>query len=121
MVGATREVTWLGDIDPHWNTVKLDIQVLDHAAGGVIDPSEYFGPVDAKLFGTIPLGSLIPIDPATLVANASNNAPEIRGRRNEIRDRRNNHQTPGSATRSRRKLSITLLAGVGAELLRSPD
>ncbi len=51
----------------------------DHAAGGVIDPSEYFGPVDAKLFGTVPLAGLIPIDPATLVANADNNAPEIRG------------------------------------------
>ncbi|MCW2493122.1 MAG: hypothetical protein JWN47_2486, partial [Frankiales bacterium] len=52
----------------------------DHAAAGVIDPSEYFGAVDAKLFGTIPLGQLIPIDPSTLLANATNNAPEIRGR-----------------------------------------
>ena len=50
----------------------------DHAAQGVIAPSEYFGPMDAKLFGTIPLGDLIPIDPSTLVADATHNSPEIR-------------------------------------------
>jgi hypothetical protein len=50
----------------------------DHAAQGVISPSEYFGPMDAKLFGTIPLGDLIPIDPSTLVADATNNSPEVR-------------------------------------------
>ena len=49
-----------------------------NAAAGTIKPSDYFGAVDAKLFGTIPLGGLIPIDPNTLVANAAMNAPEIR-------------------------------------------
>jgi hypothetical protein len=49
-----------------------------NAAEGTIKPSDYFGPVDAQLFGTIPLGSLIPIDPSTLVANAAQNAPEVR-------------------------------------------
>ena len=48
------------------------------ASAGTIKPSDYFGAVDAKLFGTIPLSGLIPIDPNTLVANAANNAPEIR-------------------------------------------
>jgi hypothetical protein len=49
-----------------------------NAAEGTIKPDDYFGPVDAKLFGTVPLGKLIPIDPSTLVANAAQNAPEIR-------------------------------------------
>jgi hypothetical protein len=50
------------------------------AAEGNINPAKYFGAVDAKLFGTIPLGSLIPVDPKTLLANATLNAPEIRNR-----------------------------------------
>jgi len=48
----------------------------DDAAAGKINPSEYFGDPDAKLFGTIDLGSLIPVD--QLVADAAENAPEIR-------------------------------------------
>jgi hypothetical protein len=48
------------------------------AAEGVIAPSEYFGPTDAKLFGTVPLGDLIPIDALTKRASAAQNAPEIR-------------------------------------------
>ncbi len=50
----------------------------DNAAAGTIKPGDYFGAVDAKLFGTVPLSGLIPIDPTTLVANAAQNAPEIR-------------------------------------------
>jgi hypothetical protein len=48
------------------------------AAEGAIDPSAYFGPPDAKLFGTVPLGDLIPIDQLTKRASAAQNAPEIR-------------------------------------------
>ena len=47
------------------------------AAAGAIAPSEFFGPSDAKLFGTIPLGDLIPIDALTKRAGAAQNAPEI--------------------------------------------
>lgn len=48
------------------------------AAAGRIKPSDFFGAVDARLFGTIPLGNLIPVDPATLTADATINAPTIR-------------------------------------------
>lgn len=48
------------------------------AAQGNIDPGKYFGASTAKLFGTIPLGSLIPVDPQTLLASAAQNAPTIR-------------------------------------------
>jgi hypothetical protein len=48
------------------------------AAKGLIDPAAFFGDVDAKLFGTVPLKDLIPIDPGTLRALAKTNAPEIR-------------------------------------------
>lgn len=48
------------------------------AAEGAIAPSAYFGPADAKLFGTVPLGDLIPIDAFTKRAGAAQNAPEIR-------------------------------------------
>jgi hypothetical protein len=48
------------------------------AAEGTIDPAAYFGDVQAKLFGTIDLGSLIPVDAITGRANAAQNAPEIR-------------------------------------------
>jgi hypothetical protein len=50
------------------------------AAAGLIDPAAFFGnvQVEAKLFGTIPLGNLIPIDKITKKAAASKNAPEIR-------------------------------------------
>jgi len=48
------------------------------AASGVIDPSAYFGDPDAKLFGTIDLGQLIPLPSGQNVADASSNAPEIR-------------------------------------------
>jgi hypothetical protein len=50
----------------------------DQAAAGQIKPSDYFGAVDAKLFGTIPLGNLIPLDPGQLTANAAQNAPTIK-------------------------------------------
>lgn len=48
------------------------------AAEGTIDPAAYFGDVDAKLFGTIDLGDLIPIDKITKRADAGQNAPEIK-------------------------------------------
>lgn len=48
------------------------------AAAGVIDPAAYFGDIDAKLFGTIDLGRLIPVDQITKRADAGRNAPEIR-------------------------------------------
>lgn len=47
------------------------------AAQGAINPSAYFGPTDAKLFGTVPLGDLIPVD-AQGLASAADNAPTIR-------------------------------------------
>ncbi len=52
----------------------------DDAAQGYIDPSAYFGGLDisAQLFGTIPLGQLIPIDAITKKATSKQNAPEIR-------------------------------------------
>lgn len=50
------------------------------AADGTIDPAVYFSNSDAKLFGTIDLGSLIPVDEITQRANALQNAPEIRTR-----------------------------------------
>jgi hypothetical protein len=50
------------------------------AAEGTIDPAAYFSDVDAKLFGTIDLGNLIPIDEVTQRADAAQNAPEIRTR-----------------------------------------
>lgn len=48
----------------------------DDAAAGKINPKEYFGDPDAKLFGTIQLGDLIPVQ--ALLAEAAQNAPEIR-------------------------------------------
>lgn len=52
----------------------------DDAAQGNIDPSVYFAGLDvnAQLFGTIPLGQLIPIDAITKKATSKQNAPEIR-------------------------------------------
>lgn len=47
------------------------------AAQGKINPGAYFGPTDAKLFGTVPLGDLIPVDAQNL-ASAADNAPTIR-------------------------------------------
>jgi hypothetical protein len=47
------------------------------AAAGNINPAEYFGATSAKLFGTIPLGNLIPVGPGNL-ASAVRNAPTIR-------------------------------------------
>jgi hypothetical protein len=52
----------------------------DDAANGLIDPAAYFGDIDAKLFGTIDLGQLIPLDQITHRADAAQNAPEIRTR-----------------------------------------
>jgi hypothetical protein len=48
------------------------------AAAGVIDPAVYFGDIDARLFGTIDLGELIPLDAITHRADAATNAPEMR-------------------------------------------
>jgi hypothetical protein len=48
------------------------------AAQGNIDPGAYFGATDAKLFGTVPLGNLIPVDALTHLADAAQNAPKIR-------------------------------------------
>jgi hypothetical protein len=56
------------------------------AAAGLIDPSAYFGDPDAKLFGTVDLGTLIPLPSGRNVADASANAPEIRTR--AVPDRR---------------------------------
>ena len=50
----------------------------DDAASGVIDPAAYFGDIDARLFGTIDLGELIPLDAITHTAGAATNAPEMR-------------------------------------------
>lgn len=52
----------------------------DDAAAGLIDPAAFFGGLDlsAQLFGTIPLGQLIPIDAITKKATSKKNAPEIR-------------------------------------------
>ena len=50
----------------------------DDAASGLIDPGAYFGDVSAKLFGTVPLKNLIPVDAITKKADAAQNAPEIR-------------------------------------------
>lgn len=48
------------------------------AAAGLIDPAAFFGDVSAKLFGTVPLKNLIPVDSITKKASAGQNAPEIR-------------------------------------------
>jgi len=52
----------------------------DDAAQGLIDPAVYFGGLDisAQLFGTIPLGQLIPIDAITKKATSKQNSPEVR-------------------------------------------
>jgi hypothetical protein len=51
----------------------------EHAASGLMDPTEYFGGApDAQLFGVIDLGALIPL--AAGFADAAQNAPEIRTR-----------------------------------------
>ncbi len=54
----------------------------DDAANGLINPSIFFGglSVTPELFGTIPLGNLIPVDVNTKLAAASKNAPEIRSK-----------------------------------------
>jgi hypothetical protein len=54
----------------------------DDAANGLIDPSIFFGglSIQPELFGTIPLGSLIPVDTHTKKAASAKNAPEIRSK-----------------------------------------
>jgi len=47
------------------------------AAAGFMNPAEFFSDVNAQLFGTIPLGSLIPVNSSGL-ANADQNTPVIR-------------------------------------------
>jgi hypothetical protein len=49
----------------------------DDAAAGLINPGAFFNDTQAKLFGTIPIGELIPVD-ASGKTNAAQNAPEIR-------------------------------------------
>jgi hypothetical protein len=91
IVGAPPGVAFSADKSGGFATPNISLTALsarkglvsghpDLAAKGKINPAKYFGAVDAKLFGTIPLGSLIPIDPKTLLANAKLNAPEIRSR-----------------------------------------
>jgi hypothetical protein len=50
-----------------------------YAAEGLVKPSEFFGNVqiEARLFGSIPLGTLVPVDTNNL-APADKNAPEIK-------------------------------------------
>ena len=52
----------------------------DDAAQGQMDPAAFFGglTISAQLFGTIPLGQLIPVDAITKKATSKKNAPEIR-------------------------------------------
>jgi hypothetical protein len=89
IVGAPPGVGFSADKSGGFATPNISLTALsarkglvsgnaDLAAAGNIKPSDYFGAVDAQLFGTIPLGSLIPVDPSTLLANATLNAPEIR-------------------------------------------
>lgn len=49
----------------------------DDAANGIIKPTEFFPDLRARLFGTVPLQALIPVD-GSGNANADQNAPEIR-------------------------------------------
>ena len=49
----------------------------DDAANGLIRPSEFFGDLSARLFGTVPLQALIPVD-GSGAANADQNAPLIK-------------------------------------------
>lgn len=49
----------------------------EDAVAGLIRPADYFGAADAKLFGTIALRDLIPVDGGGL-ADAGPNAPEVR-------------------------------------------
>jgi hypothetical protein len=50
------------------------------AAAGVIDPAAFFGglAITPKLFGTIPLPNLIPIDALTKKAPSAQNAPQVK-------------------------------------------
>jgi hypothetical protein len=50
---------------------------INDAADGVIKPAEFFSDLSAKLFGTVPLQALIPVDGGGN-APADQNAPEIR-------------------------------------------
>jgi len=54
----------------------------DDAADGLIDPSIFFGglSIQPELFGTIPLGNLVPVDVHTKKAASAKNAPEIRSK-----------------------------------------
>jgi len=49
----------------------------DDAAAGLIAPAEFFADLSAKLFGTVPLQALIPVD-GSGKTSADVNAPEIR-------------------------------------------
>lgn len=50
----------------------------DDAAAGLIDPAAFFDDSEARLFGTIPIQQLIPVDAITKKADAAQNAVEIR-------------------------------------------
>jgi hypothetical protein len=51
------------------------------AAAGKIKPSDFFGAMDARLFGVVPLGSLIPLDDlVNQTTSATPNAPTIRNK-----------------------------------------
>jgi hypothetical protein len=58
------------------------------AAAGLIDPVAFFDSASAKLFGTIPVGNLIPVDKITNKADASINSTEIKT------DFKPNHKNP---------------------------
>lgn len=49
----------------------------DDAANGLIKPADFFSDLSAKLFGTVPLQALIPVD-GSGHASAAQNSPEIR-------------------------------------------
>jgi hypothetical protein len=49
----------------------------DDAANGLIRPAEFFADLSARLFGTVPLQALIPVD-GSGAASADQNAPQIK-------------------------------------------
>jgi hypothetical protein len=90
IAGAPPDVSFTADKAGGFATPNLALTALSarkglvagpaaDAAAGVIDPAAFFGGVSVpgKIFGTIPLATLIPI-PASGKADASRNAPEIR-------------------------------------------
>lgn len=87
LLGSPTPVAFTADQSGGLATPKMALTALsakkglvagnpDDAAAGNIKPSEFFGDITAKLFGTIPLPQLIPVQ--GLLADAAKNAPEIR-------------------------------------------